>query len=191
MKKLMTITAVLALSLATNAASLSWVVAGVNLPESTTTANGVAAYMFLTAASDNVLGYVDGSSLTTVDAVVSAIKGGTFDGKGAFVSSTLNASGATTAATGISKFTAGDSLSAFAIIFDNADISKAENFMIAQNASGTEVLSASWTSSVGAQALAWGNQTVNGTTWQAIPEPTSGLLMLVGLAGLALRRRRA
>ena len=25
----------------------------------------------------------------------------------------------------------------------------------------------------------------------AVPEPTSGLLMLVGLAGLALRRRRA
>ena len=27
--------------------------------------------------------------------------------------------------------------------------------------------------------------------WSAVPEPTSGLLMLVGLAGLALRRRRA
>ena len=29
------------------------------------------------------------------------------------------------------------------------------------------------------------------TTYTAVPEPTSGLLMLVGLAGLALRRRRA
>ena len=28
-------------------------------------------------------------------------------------------------------------------------------------------------------------------SWYAVPEPTSGLLMLVGLAGLALRRRRA
>ena len=27
--------------------------------------------------------------------------------------------------------------------------------------------------------------------WTAVPEPTSGLLMLVGLAGLALRRKRA
>ena len=27
--------------------------------------------------------------------------------------------------------------------------------------------------------------------WQSVPEPTSGLLMLLGVAGLALRRRRA
>ena len=29
------------------------------------------------------------------------------------------------------------------------------------------------------------------TAWTAVPEPTSGLLMLLGMAGLALRRRRA
>ena len=28
-------------------------------------------------------------------------------------------------------------------------------------------------------------------TWTAVPEPTSGLLMLLGMAGLALRRKRA
>lgn len=29
------------------------------------------------------------------------------------------------------------------------------------------------------------------SNWQAVPEPTSGLLMLLGMAGLALRRKRA
>ena len=35
--------------------------------------------------------------------------------------------------------------------------------------------------------------TFGGTGWytQAVPEPTSGLLLLIGVAGLALRRRRA
>ena len=29
------------------------------------------------------------------------------------------------------------------------------------------------------------------SNWAAVPEPTSGLLVLLGMAGLALRRRRA
>ena len=37
-----------------------------------------------------------------------------------------------------------------------------------------------------------GTATVGGVRdWQPVPEPTSGLLMLLGMAGLALRRRRA
>ena len=42
-----------------------------------------------------------------------------------------------------------------------------------------------------AAALSWADGTA--TTWQttAVPEPTSGLLLLLGVAGMALRRRRA
>lgn len=50
----------------------------------------------------------------------------------------------------------------------------------------------------GAQAtstvlIGFGSQTnsKNASNWSAVPEPTSGLLMLLGLAGLALKRKRA
>ena len=36
-----------------------------------------------------------------------------------------------------------------------------------------------------------GTQQTNWTAYSAVPEPTSGLLLLFGVAGLALRRRRA
>lgn len=35
------------------------------------------------------------------------------------------------------------------------------------------------------------NNTDNWKSYGAVPEPTSGLLMLLGMAGLALRRKRA
>ena len=49
-------------------------------------------------------------------------------------------------------------------------------------------------SDTGTPNIAFGNQqsaTQAAGAWAAVPEPTSGLLMLLGMAGLALRRRRA
>ena len=46
----------------------------------------------------------------------------------------------------------------------------------------------------GAPTIGFGNQATYTSTpgnWAAVPEPTSGLLMLLGVAGLALRRKRA
>ena len=39
--------------------------------------------------------------------------------------------------------------------------------------------------------LQFSNMGTQQANWTAVPEPTSGLLMLLGMAGLALRRRRA
>ena len=61
---------------------------------------------------------------------------------------------------------------------------------------GGATKSVSFTSSTGAKNLAFGSQATatqaaGAWTATAVPEPTSGLLMLLGMAGLALRRRRA
>lgn len=69
------------------------------------------------------------------------------------------------------------------------------------------VLELSYTTDAGVQTLTTdvvsttlkttGNTTLNfstaisNATWTAVPEPTSGLLLLLGMAGLALKRKRA
>lgn len=47
---------------------------------------------------------------------------------------------------------------------------------------------ATWQNTTGANLTMLASSQAN---WTAVPEPTSGLLMLLGMAGLALRRRRA
>ena len=55
-------------------------------------------------------------------------------------------------------------------------------------------------SAIGETSFDWADESGNvfkgatsfgGAGWYAVPEPTSGLLMLLGMAGLALRRKRA
>ena len=57
MKKLIAALALVLTVGVANAASLIWVISGVNLPETTTPASGVAVYMFVTAAGGNALGF--------------------------------------------------------------------------------------------------------------------------------------
>ena len=64
------------------------------------------------------------------------------------------------------------------------------DFYIAQVATidGTKITSDGGTYSV--TSIASG-ASAGASNWQAVPEPTSAMLMLLGFAGLALRRRRA
>ena len=69
------------------------------------------------------------------------------------------------------------------VVFDNASAAAAEKFAIISDTNKSY-------SSLDGKFTASGN--FSGATWtEAVPEPTTGLLVLLGVAGLALRRRRA
>ena len=80
----------------------------------------------------------------------------------------------------------GETVEGYAIVFNNAVPGSADHYYM------TDIESATTGTSGQAANLsidASGSQTA--ANWQTIPEPTSGLLLLLGVAGLALKRKRA
>ena len=196
MKKLMFACVAVAMAAVTHGATINWTITNVYSPSDSTAkaATGSAtALLFVTANTTDV---TTGIPVTTLAAVQSALAAGDFAGLSslAAVNKTNNALGGFTGATGLTGFSSG-SLTAFAVVFDSDDISKANNYYFV---SGGAEKTATFTSATGAKPLAWGDQTsitqaagAWTSTTTSVPEPTSGLLMLLGMAGLALRRKRA
>lgn len=190
MKKLVIMLGAVACAACVNAASINWTISNVYSASDTTAKASGIGYLFVTENTSNV----SGITITTLEAVTAAITAQDWTSVVALSSASeeLNANGGIqTRPTGISSDFSSGSVSAFAVIFDAADAASASNYYLV-NAGATK--SVSFTSSTGAKNLAFGSQataTQAAGAWTAVPEPTSGLLMLLGMAGLALRRRRA
>lgn len=175
MKKLVAFAAVALCAVLANASTVTWGAASASAVDSSKIATGT---MYLAYASG------------TVDFTA-------FDNQTAFSSATLTAAGftkiidtfsyssttyskknnaITPTATGLSG-----SVSAYAILIEEGE---GADYL----AYSSSPVSFSVAAAVGMNQ----NKTVSAFTYvQTVPEPTSGLLMLLGMAGLALRRRRA
>ena len=191
MKKLMIMLGAVALAAGVQAASVDWSIANNSwtLNDGSKAAAGTAVYL------------IDGTtSLATIAAAINGTTGA-FDANQSWVFAsdvTSNAKGARTTVTATTdKLTRGNEYD-FSVLIIDTTVAGSPKYMVSDTytqtayLSGTdEATSASFAAArLGANALTY-DATSAANGWAAVPEPTSGLLMLLGMAGLALRRRRA
>lgn len=192
MKKLMIALVAATVAGLVQAASVSWTMTNIYSPSDTTTkvaAGSMSAWLFVTANSTDK---TSGIPITTLSAVQAVLDSGDLTGLSSLAAAhgTNASAGNFGGATGLEGFSSG-TLTAFAVVVDNTDLASAENYFLVNGGATKDV---TFTSATGNKSLAFGSQasiTQAAGAWTAVPEPTSGLLMLLGMAGLALRRKRA
>ena len=191
MKKLVIALGALAVSASLYAANVTWSVQGVSAYGADTNPEGYVAYFLMAADSTDA---ASAKLWSIADAKTAAEK----KDAAAFASHTIPAAktvddeGSARSAkltTYASSWVSPEYGNFYAVIFNADSIADATHYMIVGGAEAD-----------GSLKLSFGTATANQTaslnassaTWAAAaPEPTSGLLMLLGMAGLALRRRRA
>lgn len=183
MKKLIMFAVCAMLAAVTNAAAVGWSLA---TGSGATYAND--AYKFF------VIGQNGADSIATITALLDA--GSSVDSY-AFGNGTIGATGTGMVAATVAgqpTLNAG-TYESFFVLFDSASpTAGASKYVVISGASTLIKTIADTTANV---TFASGNVSstlANASNWSsygAVPEPTSGLLMLLGMAGLALRRKRA
>ena len=189
MKKLMIALAAVAVGIAANAASISWATTKGYLYDGTgdsaSKLTSGTAYLVLStyAQSDLVSLFAsnDGNAATTLTALQEKTQ---YLGTGEIGENARITGSGTTSAT--------DSITAYFVVFNG------DNMYISDTATSdydglAQAHDLTFGTSMTASSKALPSDgAYSGAGWYtAVPEPTSGLLMLLGMAGLALRRRRA
>ena len=182
MKKLVIGIVASVIAVAANAAAVQWNVTGIAADPAGTAWNGYKLYLC-------------DASVYTASALAADLASGKFDAlsTSGFVQATsASVQQGTSSQAKISAtyrggdYTGGESYTFYTLVL-NGEGSAATYFTISQDvtatAPGTGYMAMSFTNLTSGAQTAW--------TTTAVPEPTSGLLMLLGMAGLALRRRRA
>ena len=191
MKKLMIALAVAVVAAVSQAASVDWSVANNSwvLDSGSKAASGFTVYLI--------------NGATALDTVAAAIDGktGAFNADQSWVygsATTDNGKGRVTELTTTTDKLARGTKYDFSVLMIDTSAEGGPKYMVsdtfaqkAYKVGDDEALGISFTGDLlGENALTY-NATSAANGWAAVPEPTSGLLLLLGVAGLALRRKRA
>ena len=189
MKKLMFMLAAVAMAACAQAASVYWTCTYVAKGAENYVDNGLAFFVNAATLSRSDFLALEGKGATAVSDALSGMYSYTGGSDGKY--SVAKADAVANATLGLSDATTGNN--AYLVIFDTATITDASNFYVTEaksfdTMSGTFSTQIKWGDQETASSASGAWKSVSGS---AVPEPTSGLLMLIGMAGLALRRKRA
>lgn len=179
MKKLIIAAIAIVAAVAANAASVNWTVTGVTAPGSTTKTAGYIGYFFdeatISSATINAA-ILDGTFASVASSALWSAESNT---TGVIAKTGLGSYGATATVDNpeIRNF--------YTVLFDANSYATAQKYIV------TADVPVTFTSASGAKPAAFTNITASNQWADIAPEPTSGLLMLLGMGALALRRRRA
>ncbi len=192
MKKLIIAVAVAVLAIASQAAQMKWGSGTLYVPETTTKLSGsygaTASLYSLTAEQYAALESAISTAGLTKANDISKYLYDTYKGKTATKTGSFMSGGSTI--TESTSYAKGDTAYAVVIYSTYDNTSKTGDLYYIANMGKAE-FAADSTVTLGGMGTNLGGGTGSAMAWQSVPEPTSGLLMLLGIAGLALRRRRA
>ena len=195
MKKIMIAAAIVCVAVISQAASFSWKTGGTGTNQ-VFWDNGSAKNLHATTASAVV--YLFDATVVSQDALLTylrANRSNKISDKTSVATSGLTDASKLTAVNNISYGLAGNDYTFYMAVLDaEGNIFLSSSVVAAGQASSTTDISFSGVKGATQTSFtAFKSKTfeAGGAGWYAVPEPTSGLLMLLGMAGLALKRKHA
>ena len=179
MKKIIIAATLVFSAIASQAASVNWVVNNIQSSPDTTISAGWLVQVYSAATTFSYEAAKDGT-ITALDSAMGYASGTIFKANDTF-----------------GNYSAGDTVGAYLVIFDAATVGDAKNYIVSDaltktiNASGSDLNLSFGNMGGTATSNMFLNSSWTAVPSESVPEPTSGLLLLLGVAGLALRRRRA